>query len=250
MSDSSDRAKKLLALCSSMALVAACSFPATAQQTSPSSSDQSPSSSFIVNDDFRPTPSIIRLLPGDPQPPPPSPLPPSPPAQSLDPGASYEADCNDPSNNDHSCAEPLRSIIDAAQKQGYPYYIGHAEPTSEFFSTRPVSGNNMQWKFQLPATEPTPDQAGTRIANFELFPTLWIGLALCDPNSKPYGSCVAVSDANNPNTAGAAFLELQFYPPGLNCSNTQWCVRLHINTLQDRNMAQTMGCFEPTGKSG
>jgi uncharacterized repeat protein (TIGR01451 family) len=55
-----------------------------------------------------------------------------------------------------------------------------------------------------------------------------------------------VSDSNNPNTAGAAFLELQFYPPGLNCSNSQWCVRLHINTLQNNNAFQRKNCLEPT----
>jgi hypothetical protein len=73
-----------------------------------------------------------------------------------------------------------------------------------------------------------------------------MGLDLCDPNSNPYGGCVANSDSNNPSTAGSAFLELQFYPPGLNCSNTQWCVRLHINTLQDKNATQIAGCHEPT----
>src|SRR5262249_28895755 len=61
-----------------------------------------------------------------------------------------------------------------------------------------------------------------------------------------FGGCVAASDANNPGTAGAAFLELQFYPPGLTCSNTQWCVSLHINTLQNKNSTQINNCFEPT----
>jgi len=66
----------------------------------------------------------------------------------------------------------------------------------------------------LPATDPSPTQNGSSVANFELYSAFWIGLALCDPNSNPFGPCTPVSDANNSATAGAAFLELQFYPPG------------------------------------
>lgn len=164
-------------------------------------------------------------------------------------GASYEPDCNDPDAHDINCAEPTKAIIADAQQAGYPYYIGHAEPTTLFFSTAGASGNKMQWKFRLPATDPSPTQNGSSVANFELYSAFWIGLALCDPNSNPYGACVATSDTNNPNTAGSAFLELQFYPPGSpfgGCSTTQWCVRLHINTLQNNNAFQKTNCLEPT----
>ena len=160
--------------------------------------------------------------------------------------ATYEPDCNDPDAHDIACTEPTKAAIQKAHDLGYEYYIGHAEPTALFFSNTGASGNNMQWKFKLPATEPNPTQNGSKVANFELFPTAWIGIELCDPNSNPYGSCVAVSDSNNPATAGAAFMELQFYPPGLNCRNTQWCVRLHINTLEDNNATQVNNCHEPT----
>jgi uncharacterized repeat protein (TIGR01451 family) len=163
--------------------------------------------------------------------------------------AHYEPDCNDPDAHDINCTEPSYAKIEQAHKQGYPYYIGHAEPTTEFFSTRATSGSNMQWKFQLPASEPTPSQNGSKVANFELYSAFWMGLALCDPNSDPFGACTAVSDSNNPNTAGAAFLELQFYPPGSpfgSCSNTQWCANLHINTLEDNNTFQSKNCQEPT----
>jgi uncharacterized repeat protein (TIGR01451 family) len=163
--------------------------------------------------------------------------------------ASYVPDCNDPDAQDPACIDLTPEIIDAEHAAGYPYYIGHAEPTTLFFSTKGASGNNMRWKFKLPATDPAPTQNGSSVANFELYSALWMGLALCDPNSKPYGACNAISDANNPSTAGAAFLELQFYPPGSKfggCSDTQWCVNLHINTLQDRNLNQIMNCNEPT----
>ena len=162
-------------------------------------------------------------------------------------GAVSVPDCNDPDTHDINCTEPTPAIVAAAREAGYPYYIGHAEPTTLFFSTAGASGNNMRWKFKLPATEPaSPTQNGSSVANFELYSTFWLGLALCDPNSNPFGPCVATSDANNPSTAGAAFLELQFYPPGLNCSNTQWCVSLHINTLQNFNTFQQTNCLEPT----
>lgn len=168
---------------------------------------------------------------------------------SVEKQAYYEPDCNDPDAHDINCLEPTRANIEKAYKRGYPYYIGHAEPTIEFFSARATSGSNMQWKFQLPATEPTPAQDGSKVANFELFSAFWMGLALCDPNSNPFGACVAASDSNNPGTAGAAFLELQFYPPGSpfgSCSNSQWCANLHINTFQNNNAFQTKNCQEPT----
>jgi hypothetical protein len=163
--------------------------------------------------------------------------------------ASYEPDCNDPDAHDINCTEPTPEIIQSLYARGYPYYIGHAEPTTEFFSKAGTSGKNMKWKFQLPATDPNPKQDGSSIANFQLYTALWLGLDLCDPNSKPYGACTAASDSNNPSTAGAAFLELQFYPPGtrsFGCGDTQWCANLHINTLQDKTNTQVMNCNEPT----
>ena len=159
----------------------------------------------------------------------------------------YEPDCNDPDAHDLACTEPTGALIHASQANGYPYYIGHAEPTVLFFSTTAASGNNMQWKLKLPATDPNPNQSGTQTANFELSIVNWVGLSLCDPNSKPYGPCTPLSDANG-TTAGSAFLELQFFPPGPSgCADTsKWCVLLHINTWEDNNSVQTMGCQEPT----
>jgi Bacterial Ig-like domain (group 3) len=169
--------------------------------------------------------------------------------QALGDGITYEPDCNEPEAGSRACIHPTRAIIEHAQSLGYPYYIGHAEPTALFFSRTGSSGSNMQWKFSLPATDPAPAQDGSSVANFELYIALWLGLALCDPNSNPGGPCVAASDTNNPGTAGAAFLELQFYPPGSpfgGCSDTQWCVREHINTLETFTPFQNMNCLEPT----
>ena len=93
-------------------------------------------------------------------------------------------DCNDPDS-------PLPTWICREARPflppGYPYYVGHDEPEMEFFSNKPGSGNNVRWKLLLPALDPTPTQNGSRVANRELFPTFWISMALCDPQSTPLG---------------------------------------------------------------
>ena len=71
----------------------------------------------------------------------------------------------------------------------------------------------------------------------------WFGLPLCDPDSYPQNPCTPDSDANSgaisdPDAAGAAFMELQFYPPGSpgpdapGCTRTQWCSALTIDSLE------------------
>src|SRR5581483_6160380 len=87
----------------------------------------------------------------------------------------------------------------------------------------------------------------------------WFSMNLCDPNSFPQNPCRPVSDANAPSAsspgAGAAFMELQFYPPGfapfvdnISCDNTHWCASLHINDLAcTRGFATcNSNCEEPT----
>jgi hypothetical protein len=146
-------------------------------------------------------------------------------------------DCNDPES-------PLptwicREFPKDLRPPGYPYYVGHDEPEMQFYSNTPGSGNNVQWKIKLPATDPTPDQAGTKVANRELFPTYWFSIALCDPQSKPFGACTPNSDSNTA-LSGSAILELQFYPPGSNCpgDDSKWCAALTIDEL-------TTNCGEP-----
>jgi hypothetical protein len=109
----------------------------------------------------------------------------------------------------------------------------------QFYSSTAGSGNNVQWKITLPATDPIPDQAGTKIANRELYPTYWFSIALCDPESTPFGACTPNSDSNT-SSAGSAILELQIYPPGSSCpgDNSKWCASLTIDEL-------TTNCGEP-----
>src|SRR5947209_4644120 len=87
--------------------------------------------------------------------------------------ATYDPDCNDPDAADLNCTEPTRALVLEAQADGYPYYIGHAEPTVLFFSGAGASGNNMQYKIRLPSTDPSPTQNGSSVANFELYSTFW-----------------------------------------------------------------------------
>jgi hypothetical protein len=138
------------------------------------------------------------------------------------------------------CVDPSPAMKVQLQQRGFPYYVGHAEPAVLFWSWGPNSASDMQWRFTLPATDPTPNQIGSSVANFELFSTFWISLVLCDPTSSPFGSCQPVSDLNNPSTAGAALMELQFYPPGFSTSSTSWSAALTIDTAHNNN-----ACPEP-----
>lgn len=125
------------------------------------------------------------------------------------------------------------------------WYIGHDEPTIQFFSNTPKSGNDMAWVITLPKQDPTPTQSGSSVATFELTPAVWISLDLCDPNSYPQNPCKPDSDSNTGSglttDAGSAALELQFYPPGwgpqISCTgpgehSTQWCAALNIDSLE------------------
>lgn len=130
-------------------------------------------------------------------------------------------------------------------------YIGHDEPSVDYLSSAPHSGNNMQWEVRLPRERPLP-----ATQTFENYLTFWFGMALCDPNSGflPRTPCIPNSDANDPTTAGSAFLELQFYPPGfapfitqISCDLIHWCAALHINSLETMDNGQlNPNCTETT----
>jgi hypothetical protein len=126
-------------------------------------------------------------------------------------------------------------------------YVGHDEPSVKFESTAPGSGNTMTYTLQLPtdpAAAPTPNGSVTHYAELSAAP--WFGLGICDPKSYPQNPCKPLSDSNSgaindPNAAGSAFMELQWYPPGLapgdgfvdstSCSKTKWCAALTIDSL-------------------
>ncbi|HVS50450.1 MAG TPA: hypothetical protein VHJ99_16310 [Candidatus Dormibacteraeota bacterium] len=129
------------------------------------------------------------------------------------------------------------------QAAGFEYYVGHDEPSALFYSKQPGSGSSSTYQLTLP-TEPVakPDPAGTTSAtwDFQLHPTFWFGMILCNPDSYPNVTkdCADASDSNiTPTLAtapGQAFLELQFYPPGwfpTSCTATRWCVAMVIWSL-------------------
>src|SRR5947207_1783291 len=140
-------------------------------------------------------------------------------------------------------------------------YVGHDEPSLEFKSSEPGSGNDMTYTLRLPkepAEKPKNDGSGGTW-NFELRPTFWFGLTLCDSESAPEftKTCTPDSDANNlvspdPNAPdyighhpGNAFMELQFYGPGyvpqfegFGCAATRYCAAM---TIDSRTLNQNNG---------
>jgi hypothetical protein len=168
------------------------------------------------------------------------------------PGGSYETFC---ANDAPTCLDPYSSIGPNGA------YTGHDEPAVIFYSHRHGSGNDMTYTLTLP-TEPrhVPRQNGTGGTwNFELRPTFWLGLPLCDSQSAPEFTnvCKPDTDANNkvsPNPSspnylgrhpGNAFMELQFYGPGyvpqfegFGCAATVYCAAM---TIDSRTLDQNTG---------
>ena len=144
------------------------------------------------------------------------------------------------------CANPARICTEVRDPLAvFGHYVGHDEPSLLFYSNVPGSGNHMSYNVTLP-TEPTGPFTNSKAYSFESSPAFWFGMAMCDTQSYPetQSSCPADSDSNivNPlNTKkgpGAAFQELQFYPPGFapqfagfSCDPTRWCVAMTIDSL-------------------
>jgi hypothetical protein len=147
-----------------------------------------------------------------------------------------------------SCADlPTCTEVANPQEAFGNYYVGHDEPSTEFYSNVPGSGNHNQYQLTIP-TEPTVPYSNSNGYNFELHPAFWFGMAMCDTFSFPeqLSTCTPDSDSNIVNPAltkkgpGVAFMELQFYPPGgipqfagSSCDATKWCVALNIDSLSE-----------------
>jgi hypothetical protein len=152
------------------------------------------------------------------------------------------------------CADPYTTVNGE--------YVGHDEPSLEFKSGLPGSGNDMTYTFTLPKDpkrQPNASGAGGTTWNFQLRPAFWFGVAMCDSESAPEftKACTPDSDANNlvgTNPAapdyigkhpGNAFLELQFYGPGyvpqfegFGCAATVYCAAM---TIDSRTLNQNTG---------
>jgi hypothetical protein len=159
------------------------------------------------------------------------------------------------------CSEPT-GILCAEQREnpgGDEYYVGHDEPSLLFYSNERGAGFSNVYRLRLPKDPPLlPKQDGSGGTwNFQLHPTFWFGMAVCDdqgdpnpggsPSAGPNIPCAPDSDGNifdSPDPAapdyigrhpGTAFMEMQFYPPGWINGNsaTQWTAALNIDTFDD-----------------
>ena len=175
-------------------------------------------------------------------------------------------------------AEPLceahsGTCLDTRSHKSYDgEYVGHDEPSLLFYSNQAGSGSSNSWNLQIPREPPVAPVQGVLNAawNFQLHPTFWFGMAMCDTQSYPNEntSCTPDSDSNikngtDPsaadyigNHAGAAFMELQFYPPGyvqqftgFSCAARQWCAAMTIDGLSDdQTQRNNVDCLERAGE--
>jgi hypothetical protein len=123
-------------------------------------------------------------------------------------------------------------------------YVGHDEPSVLYYSNTAGAGNQNQWQLTLPK-DPPPSVKPGRSWSFQLTPTFWFGMAMCDTQSYPQqvSTCTPDSDSNITSLAshpGTAFTELQFYPPGWvkqfnsqSCDPRAWCAALTIDSLSE-----------------
>jgi hypothetical protein len=176
--------------------------------------------------------------------------------------------CN---TNGVTCAEPFQDwenfpFFQRLRHQGVKIgeYIGHDEPSTLFYSNRPGAGNDNTYQLTLPKdppVRPRQDQSGGTW-NFQMRPTFWLGMAMCDDQSAPNPAysgapyptvgCTPDSDSNifTSDTAssakyigkhpGVAFMEMQFYPPGWvdwptgnSCDANKWCAALNIDSFSE-----------------
>jgi type II secretory pathway pseudopilin PulG len=169
-------------------------------------------------------------------------------AHGWHPAARGGLDCNGWSPVQKTFRQMWCTEIAANSPRGFVdngWYVGHDEPDLGFFSFRRGSANHMTYKTVLPVDPSTPPSVpfGGSTHEFQLTPAIWFGLTMCDTQSYPEGTrvCKRDSDSNvqvppRPNHAGAAFMELQMYPPGfapaISCDQTHWCAALTIDSLQ------------------
>lgn len=173
-------------------------------------------------------------------------------ASSIERGTHSVTSIADPGKKEPFCSTKPLLCKDTRYHKDYDgSYIGHDEPMTVFYSNRPGSGNSMIYDLTIPSDPPTlPTQDGSGgTYNFQLHPTFWLGMEMCDTESDPEYSktCIPDSDLNIYNDAdpssprwighhpGGAYMEMQLYPPGwvalpagVSCDKTKWCAALVI----------------------
>jgi hypothetical protein len=172
-------------------------------------------------------------------------------------GHSASASANQWQAKGISCGNNVRLCTEVEDDQtAFHWYVGHDEPSVLFYSNQAGSGNNMRYSMTLPK-EPGGPFNDVKGYTGETTPAYWFGMAMCATESYPEqnnhntgtDACTADSDTNiiNPatsgsyaNAPGAAYMELQFYPPGFapqftddSCDATKWCAALTIDSLAE-----------------
>jgi hypothetical protein len=187
-------------------------------------------------------------------------------AQTQNPAALSAASLHLLSGDDPFCSSHAALCADPYDTS-YGQYVGHDEPSLEYKSGIPGSGNDMTYTVTLPKDpkqQPNASGAGGTTWNFQLRPTFWFGLTLCDTESAPEftKTCTPDSDSNNlvgtnpaapdyiGNHPGNAFMELQFYGPGyvpqfegFGCAATVYCAAM---TIDSRTLDQNTGVLNNT----
>jgi hypothetical protein len=174
----------------------------------------------------------------------------------------------------YQCTTPGLSYLCAdVGLSTYPFhtgYVGHDEPSLLFYSNNAGAGYNNTWQMTLPqdpAALPTQGMPNPTWG-FQEHPAFWFGMAMCDSQSFPQYTSTCNPDTNanifdDANSAspgfighhpGAAFMEMQFYPPGWipqpngnGCGATTWCAALNIDSLSENGATGAFGCFAPIG---
>ena len=102
--------------------------------------------------------------------------------------ATGELDCNGYS----TVQKPVTPYLPCADLGGEynEHYIGHDEPSTDFISSAPGSGNNVKWRIKLPKEHALP-----ATQTFENQIAFWFSMALCDPNSFPQNPCICCTNS-------------------------------------------------------
>jgi hypothetical protein len=174
-----------------------------------------------------------------------------------------------------ACREGSPLCAESNDSVGYKgEYTGHDEPSLLFYSGTPGAGNSSNYSVAIPTDPPIlPRQDGSGgTFNFQNRIAFWFGMDLCDNQSAPeytHDACTPDSDSNifdggDPTKPdyigfhpGAAFLEVQFYPPGwvnwteaISCDATQWCAAVAIfsfNRDQNNGVDNNADCLNTVG---
>ncbi len=177
------------------------------------------------------------------------------------PHAIGELDCNGLSPIQHSvkqglpCLDPRGPGNSRFEESGH--YIGHDEPSVRFISSQPGSGNNITFNERLPvepAKLPTVRHPGKDVTHYVRAEP---GAVVLHHGVRPEFRAAAALQgrvgrqraAGSYPGAGAAFVELQFYPPGfapftdaISCDNS--ALVLGAEHRQPGVPGQRVGCVQ------